>query len=189
MNTSNQYQQLDQFSLPPHFRGRSAFVVQLWWILQGTLFGLSPQFMYGWRVFLLRLFGAQIGKHVLIRPSVRVTYPWKVFIGDFSWIGDQVVLYSLGEIHVGSHTVISQRSYLCPASHDYASRTFDMLVNPITIGSGVWIASDVFIGPGVNVGEGCVVGARSTVLHDLPEGKVCYGNPAHPVKDRPIPVY
>lgn len=180
------YQRLDQFSLPVDFRGRSVLMVQLWWIVQSTLFAWSPQFLYGWRRFLLQLFGAKVGRKVLFRPTVKVTYPWKVSVGDYSWIGDDVVLYSLGEINIGSNTVISQRSYLCTGSHDYASLSFDIFSKPVEIGNEVWIATDVFVAPGVCVGDGSVVGARSTVLHDLAPGKICYGNPAVAVKGRPI---
>jgi putative colanic acid biosynthesis acetyltransferase WcaF len=178
------YQRLDQFSLPEHFRGRSAAIVQLWWFVQATLFAWSPQVLYGWRRFLLRLFGAKIGKKALIRPTVKVTYPWKITIGDHAWIGDDVVLYSLGEINIGNHTVISQKSYLCTGSHDYTSLSFDIYYKPIEIGDEVWIAADVFVAPGIHVGNGSVVGARSTVLHSLPPGKICYGNPAEIIKDR-----
>lgn len=179
------WQKLSRFRLPPGFRGRSAVVVQLWWLVQSTLFAMSPQFMYGWRRFLLRLFGAEVGREVLVRPTARVTYPWKVTIGDYTWIGDDVVLYSLGEIEIGGHTVISQRSYICTGSHDITKTTFDIYALPIRIGNQVWIATDVFVAPGVRIGDGAVVGARSTVLHDLPEGMICYGNPAMPVKPRP----
>ncbi len=82
--------------------------------------------MYGWRVWLLRMFGARIGEAVLIRPTVRVTYPWKVSIGDRSWIGDDVVLYSLGQIVVGADSVISQRSYICTGTHDYTDTSFQI---------------------------------------------------------------
>lgn len=180
------YQRLDRFVLPPDFRGRSVFVVQLWWLVQATLFAWSPQFMYGWRNFLLRLFGATIGVGVLIRPTVRVTYPWKLSIGDHSWIGDGVELYTLGEIKIGTNVSISQRSYLCTGSHDFSKVSFDIYARPIIIQDQVWIASDVFVMPGTTVGFGCVVGARSTVLKDLPPGKVCIGNPAVPVKYREI---
>ena len=73
-------QDLNTFKLPKNFRGRNAFTVQLWWLVHSILFKTSPQFLYGWRVFLLRLFGAKIGKKVIIRPSVKVTYPWKLSI-------------------------------------------------------------------------------------------------------------
>ncbi len=178
------YQHLNQFQLPPDFRGRSAIIVQLWWIVQSTLIRWSPQFLYGWRRFWWRLFGAQVGKHVLIRPTAETTYPWKVKIGDFSWIGDEVVLYSLGEIEIGSHVVISQKAYLCTGSHDFTVPAFDIFAKKIIVEDQAWLATDVFVAPGVTIGRGVVVGARSTVLHDLPDGMVCYGNPAKPVHPR-----
>lgn len=180
------FQDLRRFQLPDQFRGRPAVVVQLWWLVQAILFHPSPQILYGWRCFLLRIFGAKIGRNVLIRPSVTITYPWKVSIGDYSWIGDEVVLYSLSEITIGNHAVISQRSYLCAASHDYTHPTFDMLAGPIQVCDQAWIAADVFVAPGVTIQEGCLVGARSSVFHDLPAGMICFGNPAAPVKPRPI---
>ena len=97
-------QDLSLYKFPKNFRGRNVFVVQTWWFVQAVFFNLSPQFMYGWRRFLLRLFGARIGAGVILRPSVKVTYPWKVRIGDRSWLGDDVVLYSLGEIEIGADT-------------------------------------------------------------------------------------
>lgn len=177
-------QDLTRFRLPIGFRGRSAFVTQLWWLVQGTLFGLSPQFMFGWRRWLLKLFGAKIGRGVLIRPSVKVTYPWKVRIGDSAWIGDNVVLYSLGEIEIGDNAVVSQRSYLCSASHDYTQTDFPIYDQKICIGAQAWLATDVFVAPGVSIGAGAVVGARSSVFHDLPAMTVCIGTPAKFIKTR-----
>ncbi|HEX2997782.1 MAG TPA: putative colanic acid biosynthesis acetyltransferase [Oculatellaceae cyanobacterium] len=185
MKEAEKYQRLDIARLPANFRGRSPFTVLCWWMVQATIFAWSPQFLYGWRRLLLRLFGAKIGKGVLIRPTVKVTYPWKIFIDDYSWIGDDVVLYSLGTIHIGRHTVISQKSYLCTGSHDYTSLSFEIFSKPVEIGNEVWIASDVFVAPGICVGDGTVVGVRSTVLENLPPGKICFGNPAKVVKDRP----
>jgi len=148
------------------------------------LFRLSPQFMYGWRRFLLRSFGAKIGKGVIVRPSAQITYPWKLTIGDFSWIGDEVVLYTLGEIEIGANTVISQRSYICTGTHDYSSSDFRIYAEKITIGDKCWLATDVYVAPNVTIGNGTVVGARSSVFKDLPAAMICIGNPAKPVKDR-----
>ena len=117
-------QDLQKFKVPDNFRGKSKIIIQLWWIIQATLFRASPQVLYGWRRFLLRCFGAEIGKGVIIRPSTQITYPWKVTIGDYSWIGDDVVLYSLGEIIIGKNTVISQKSYICTGTHDYSKIDF-----------------------------------------------------------------
>lgn len=179
-------QNLDEFKLPPNFRGKSGYYVQLWWLVQSSLFMLSPQFLYSWRRFLLRLFGAKIGRNVIIRPNVKITYPWKISIGDNSWIGDEVVLYSLGDIEIGQNVVISQRSYICTGSHDYHSKGFDIYSKKITINDFCWLATDVYVAPGVEIGKGTVVGARSSVFHDLPSMKICIGSPAKPIKDRKI---
>ena len=179
-----QTQQLNNFKLPKNFRGRNAFIVQLWWLVQGTLFKMSPQFLYGFRRFLLRLFGAKIGKKVILRPTVTVTYPWKVSIGDYSWIGDDVVLYSLGEIKIGKNVVVSQRSYLCTGSHDFLQPNFPIFAKKIIIEDESWLATDVFVAPGIQIGKETVVGSRSSVYKDLPEGYICYGNPAKPIKKR-----
>lgn len=177
-------QNLKQFKIPANFRGKSILTVQLWRFVQSIFFKISPQFLYGWRRFLLRLFGAKIGKNVIIRPSVTVTYPWKISVGDNSWIGDDVVLYSLGEIIIGSNTVISQKSYLCAGSHNYRKIDFPILEERIEISDECWLATDVFVAPGVKVNKQCVIGARSSVYEDMPEGWVCYGNPAKPIKKR-----
>ena len=179
-------QDLKSFHLPRNFREKSIVVVQIWMIIQNTLFNHSPVFMYGWRRWLLRVFGAKIGTGVLIRPSVKITYPWKISIGDFSWIGDDVVLYSLGNIIIGKNTVVSQRSYLCSASHDYGQSSFPVYVKTINIGNEAWLATDVFIAPGVSIGFGAVVGARSSVFCDLPDMMICVGTPAKPIKPRII---
>jgi putative colanic acid biosynthesis acetyltransferase WcaF len=175
---------LSQFKVPSGFRGKNIFFVQLWWVVQSTFFSLSPQFLYKWRAFLLRLFGAKIGVNTVIRPSVRITYPWKISIGDNAWIGDQAELYSLGEIIIGKNVVVSQKSYLCTGSHDYQSESFDIFAKKIVIEDEAWLATDVFVAPGVTIGRGAVIGARSSVFSDMPAGMICLGSPAKPVKPR-----
>jgi len=172
------YQDLQRFCVPAGFRGRGSLVVVLWQIVQATLFGLSPQPFYAWRRTLLRLFGAKIGRKVLIRPTARITYPWKVCIGEFSWIGDNVEIYSLDRISIGSNAVVSQRSYLCTASHDMSDIEFPFLTAPIVVQDEVWIATDVFVAPGVTIGRGAVIGARSTVFKDVQTAMVAFGDPA-----------
>ena len=177
-------QDLKNFRLPPSFRGRSAFIVQLWWLVQATLFRGSPQVLYGFRRWLLRIFGAEIGKNVIVRPTATVTYPWKVKIGDYSWIGDDVTLYSFATIRIGRDVVISQKSYLCAGTHDYRSPNFDIHASEIVIEDEVWVAADVFVAPGVTIGKGAVVGSRSSVFSRLPEMMVCFGSPARPSHSR-----
>src|SRR5579875_396012 len=178
-------QDLGKFSLPPNFRGRSVWFVQLWWIVQSTLFHCSPQFMYGWRNFLLRLFGARIGKGVIVRPTAEITYPWKLTIGDHVWIGDHVTLYTLGEIYIGDNACVSQYSYICAAAHDYLKPTFDIFACTVVIKPVVWLATHVFVAPGVTVGRGAVVGACSVVTKDVPPMTISAGNPARVLRPRP----
>jgi len=177
-------QNLKNFELPNNFRGKNIFIVQLWYIVQFLFIRCSPQIFYRWRVWIFRLFGAKIGSHVRIRPSVKVVYPWKLKIGDNSWIGDNVYLYSLGEIEIRKNVVISQNSYICTGSHDHSSENFDIYAKKILIHDSVWIATDVFVGPGITVGNGTVIGARSSVFHDMPSNAICFGNPAKKIKDR-----
>ena len=158
-------------------RGRPNWLIILWWLVQAIAFPLSLHNLNGFRCWLLRLFGAKIGRGVVIRPTARFTYPWKVAIGDYSWVGDDVVFYSIDEITLGSHAVISQKSYLCTGSHNIHQPTFPLTTAPINIGNGVWVATDCFVAPGVTIGANTVIGARSSVFRDLPTQQVAWGTP------------
>lgn len=171
---------LRQYDQSNFDRGRSGWMILLWWLVQAIVFPLTPHQLHTPRIALLRLFGAKIGKGVVIRPTARFTYPWKVEIGDYSWIGDDVVLYSLDYIHIGRHSVISQECYLCTGNHDFQSPSFSLITAPIIIGNGAWVATDCFVGPGVEIGANTIVGARSSVFRSLPAGQVCWGSPCRP---------
>jgi putative colanic acid biosynthesis acetyltransferase WcaF len=174
------YVDLRKYDQSWYDRGRPGWYVLFWWFVQAIAFPLTPQPLSVLRRGLLRLFGARIGKGVLIRPTARFTYPWKVSIGDYSWIGDDVVLYSLDEINIGRQCVISQKSYLCTGSHDIHDPAFGLKTAKIAIGNGVWVTADCFVGPGVTIGANAVIGARSTVFNDMPPGQVCLGSPCRP---------
>lgn len=182
--TTNNRIRLNQYSQIGYDRGRNGAIVLLWWFVQATLFRCSPQPMYGFRRLLLRLFGARIGKGVKVRPTASFTYPWKVSVGDHSWIGDRVELYSLDRIEIGAHCVVSQRSYLCTGSHDMTDAAFGLIVEPVCLLDGAWVASDVFVCPGVTIGTMAVAAARSTVMRDIPAEEVHAGTPARFIKRR-----
>ena len=181
------YQDLARFTVQPGFRGRPGIVVLIWQIVQASLFRLSPQPAYGWRRFLLRAFGAKVGEGVIIRPTSRVTYPWKVKLGNHCWIGDHTELYSLGPISIGNNAVVSQKSYLCAGSHDPLDITFPLTAAPVTVEDEAWIATDCFVAPGVTIGRGAIVAARSTVRGDVPPGVVVAGSPAVVKRERARP--
>lgn len=161
---------------------RAARVVwQLVWVL---FFRLSPAPLHGWRAFLLRLFGATIGKGSHIYPAVKIWAPWQVTIGKGTGIANGVNLYSQGKITIGDRTTVSQGSHLCTGTHDYTLPEHPLFTAPIFIGNHVWIAAEVFVHPGVNIADGCVVGARSVVVGDLPAYTVCTGHPCRVIKPR-----
>ncbi|WP_341518777.1 putative colanic acid biosynthesis acetyltransferase [Bacillus paramobilis] len=176
--------QLNKYNQDWYSRGRNSFFVLLWWFVQGTIFRFTLHNMYGWRNFLLRLFGADIGKNVKIRSSAKFTYPWKVKIGDYSWVGDDVKFYSLDEISIGAHCVISQGVYLCTGSHNIKDPYFGLVIKPITVRDGAWIASDVFVYPGIKINEMGVAAARSIIIKDIPANEVHAGFPAKFIKKR-----
>lgn len=179
-------QSLSKFTVPPGFRGRSAVIVQLWWLVQALLIRPSPQPLYGWRAFWWQAFGASLGSKVKIRPTARVTYPWKVAIGDNCWIGDRTELYSLEQITIGPDSCISQDAYLCTGSHDPEAEDFRYTCRPIVIGAGAWIGAGAFVGPGVSVGDGTVLAARGLTMRDLEPGLIYAGHPARKIKERCI---
>ncbi|MEM7794479.1 MAG: hormogonium polysaccharide biosynthesis acetyltransferase HpsU [Cyanobacteria bacterium P01_C01_bin.118] len=177
---------LSRYYQPGFEIGRPKWYVLLWWLVQAILFPLTLHNAHGPRCGLLRLFGAKIGKEVVIRPSARFTYPWKIEIGDHSWVGEDVIFYSLAPIQLGQHCVVSQKTYLCTGSHDISDPCFALMTAPIVIENGAWIATDCFVGPGVKIGANAVIGARSSVFKDMPEQHICMGSPCRPHKLRKI---
>ncbi|MEM6256160.1 MAG: hormogonium polysaccharide biosynthesis acetyltransferase HpsU [Cyanobacteria bacterium P01_D01_bin.156] len=175
---------LTQYYQPGFEIGRPKWYVLLWWLVQSVVFPLTLHTTHGLRCAVLRLFGAKIGKNVVIRPSARFTYPWKVEIGDHSWVGEDVVFYSLAPIRLGQHCVVSQKSYLCTGSHDFSDPSFALVTAPVVIENGAWIATDCFIGPGVRIGANALIGARSSVFKDMPAQQICMGSPCRPQRPR-----
>jgi len=139
-----------------------------------------------WRCFLLRLFGAQLGRSVHVYPSAKIWAPWNLVMGDYSCLSEQVDCYTVEKISIGKNSTVSQYSFLCTASHDYNDESMPLVAAPITIGCNVWITADVFVGPGVTIGDGVVITARSTVTNDIPPWKIARGTPAVPVKSRKL---
>lgn len=158
----------------------------LWRVVWLFLFRPSPRVCHGWRRMLLRLFGAQVGHKARPYPSAVIWAPWNLEMGDHSCLGDYVDCYSVDKIRLGAHATVSQYSYLCSASHNYADPTMPLITAPITIAQSAWVAADVFIGPGVTIGEGAVVGARSSVFKNVAPWMVVAGNSARVIKSRTL---
>jgi putative colanic acid biosynthesis acetyltransferase WcaF len=154
------------------------------WIAGRWLIRLSPRPCFGWRRAVLRLFGARIGAHVNIYPSAHLYMPWNVEIGDWSAVGEDVLIYSLGKVRLGKSVTLSYRSHVCAGSHDLSDPALPLLKPPVTIEDGVWVGTEGFIGPNVSVGAGAVVGARAVVVRNVQPLDIVAGNPARRVGRR-----
>lgn len=157
-----------------------------WGIVYFTLFRFSPRPFHVWRSFLLKLFGAKIGKGVHIYPAVKIWAPWNLEIADESGIGNGAILYSQAKIVIGHRAIISQGTHLCTGTHDYTKKGHPLIAFPIIIEKEAWLAAEVFVHPGVRIGEGAVIGARSVVTKEMPPWMVCAGHPCRPLKARVI---
>lgn len=156
----------------------------IWQFTSLLVFRYSPKPLHGWRAFVLRCFGAKVGKGVHVYPKVSIWAPWNLELGDACGIGNGVTLYAQGKITIGKRAVISQGAHLVAGTHDYTQLGFPLYTKPITIGDYVWVAADVFIHPGIRINEGSVIGARSVVTKDMPEWMICSGHPCKPIKER-----
>lgn len=157
------------------------------WGVGAMIFRLVPRPLYGLRRFILRLFGATVGPHVHIHPTVRIFLPWNLSIGEYSAIGDRAIIYNLGPVRIGARSTISQNTHLCAGSHDYRDPAFPLLRMPITIGDDAWICADAFVGPGVTVGDRAIVAARAVAVRDVAPEVIVAGNPARMIKRRDSP--
>lgn len=163
---------------------RSELIGRILWAACKPLFHLSPRLAWGWRRFLLRVFGAKIGKHVQIHPSVQIFIPWNLTIGDWSAVGFEALLYNLGPLKIGRKVTVSQRAHLCGGSHDYRDNAMPLLKLPVTIEDEAWICADAFVGPGISVGKRAVVAARAVVVTNVAELSIVGGNPAKKIGTR-----
>lgn len=156
--------------------GRGKLIQALWLFVSGALFvrWWCPARL---RVVILRAFGATIGEDVLIRHRVRIHWPWKLSVGDATWIGEGAWLLNLEPITIGSNVCISQDALLCTGSHDRRSETFEFDNAPILVEDSAWIAARATILRGVSIGAGATVGAGALVNRNLAAGALCVSAP------------
>jgi putative colanic acid biosynthesis acetyltransferase WcaF len=170
--------QLNKFDNSGWGRGRSKMIELLWLGCQFVFFGDTILPLYGLKRFILRIFGARLGSGVIIKPRVRVKFPWRLQLGDHVWIGEGVQILNLAPVNIASNSCISQNAFLCTGSHNFHSQNFPLVVKPINVGRSSWIAANTFIGPGVDIGDGCIVGAGCVLMKSLPSHHSSYGNPS-----------
>lgn len=162
-------------------------IKRLCWYFANMLFfkTLFP-FPSSFKCTLLRLFGAQIGIGVVIKPDVHIKYPWFLSIGEHCWIGEGVWIDNLALVTIGANVCLSQGSYLLTGSHDYKKSTFDLITKPIILEDGVWIGAKSTVCPGVTCHSHSVLAVGSVATSDLEPYGIYQGNPAVKKRDRAI---
>lgn len=173
----------DPYKVPVFTVGQKArrLVWNAVWLL---LCSWTPRPAHFWRVWILRLFGAKIGRHNAIYPSARIWAPWLLRTEDTVTIGPGVEVYNPGGVYLGHHAIVSQNAYLCGATHNYQSANFDFVQKEIIIEPYAWICARAVVLPGVTCGAGSVLGALSVTSRDLAEWTVYAGNPCSRIKAR-----
>jgi putative colanic acid biosynthesis acetyltransferase WcaF len=177
--------QNDPYELPAFSLG-NRLLRAIWGVVALLLFRPSPRPFFGWRSFLLTLFGAEIGPGTHIYPSARIWAPWNLVCEDVVSIGDEVVVYNPRLLVVRSHAVVSHQAYLCGATHNYQDPSFPTIAHPNTLGAYSWVCARATVNPGVNLGDGAVLGTGSVAIRDLEPWGVYAGVPARKIECRPM---
>ena len=160
-------------------------IKRLVWYFTNVLFFINPlNPISKLKIYLLRLFGAKIGTGVNIKPCVNIKYPWRLEIGDYTWIGENVWIDNLAQVKIGSNVCISQGAMLLCGNHNYKKPTFDLMIGEITLEDGSWVGAQSVVCPGVTLHTHAILGVSSVAHHDLEAYGVYQGNPAVKVRER-----
>ena len=166
--------------------GASKFKWALWFIFNAALV-YSPWNPFGsLRKAVLRLFGAKIGKGVVVKPRVQVKFPWNLSIGDNCWIGEAVWIENQGKVVIGANCCLSQGAVIMTGNHNYKKTTFDLIVKPVTLEEGVWLGSHCMVTQGVTCKSHAVLGVNSVASQDLEAYTIYGGNPCNEIRKRDL---
>lgn len=158
----------------------------LWYLISMLFFKTQIPWPSRFKVLLLRVFGAEVGSQVVIKPSVTIKYPWFLKVGDYVWIGEHVWIDNLVSVSIGANVCVSQGAMLLTGNHNYKKSTFDLMVKSIVLGQGVWIGAKSVVCPGVNCQSHSVLSVGSVATSNLNAYSIYSGNPAREVKSREI---
>jgi putative colanic acid biosynthesis acetyltransferase WcaF len=157
------------------------------WYFTNVLFFVNPlNPSSGLKVMLLRLFGARIGKGVVIKPAVNIKYPWRLSVGDHTWIGEKVWIDNLADVSIGANCCISQGAMLLCGNHNFRKTTFDLITKEITLEEGAWVGAFAIVCPGVLMRSHAVLAVNSVASETLEPYSVYKGNPAVLIRERII---
>ena len=162
-------------------------ILRILWYLFSLFFFKSSWLPFSFfKVFILRIFGAKIGKSVVIKPSVNIKYPWKLSLANHVWIGENVWIDNLDNVIIGNNVCISQGAFLLCGNHNYKKDSFDLITKPIIVEDGVWIGAKSTVLPGVTAKSHSILSAGSVTSKNLEPYSIYRGNPAEKVSIRTI---
>lgn len=169
---------LSNYSIGNFSPGRGIVTQVCWYITNIFFFRNSLSVFSGFKIFLLRLYGAKLGRGVVIKPNVNIKYPWKLEVGNHTWIGEGVWIDNLVNVKIGNHVCISQGAMLLTGNHNYKKESFNLMTDSIILEDGVWIGSQAVVCPGVRCKSHSILSVGSVATSDLNEYCIYQGNPA-----------
>ena len=177
---------LDRFNNSWYKPGANKIKMLVWFYTNALLFKTSLIPVSGIKVALLKLFGAKMGKGIVIKPCVNIKYPWFLTVGDNTWIGENVWIDNLAQVAIGKNVCISQGAYLLTGNHDFTKSTFDLIAKGIILEDGAWVGAFSIVCPGVTCGSHSLLAVSSVATKNRQPYGVYRGNPATGMKERGI---
>jgi len=158
----------------------------LWYFINLAFFQTAFPFPVFLKTFLLRLFGASVGKRTVLKPRISIKYPWLLKLGHDVWVGEKVWIDNLAEVNIGDNVCISQGAYLMTGNHNYKKSSFDLIIAPVSVEDGAWVGANAIVCPGITLASHSVITAGSVVTKNTLPFTIYQGNPAQPVRTRSI---
>lgn len=164
--------------------GKNGLVRLMWYCVSAVFINTYHFPSSSFKKMLLKLFGAKIGKGVVVKPKVNIKYPWKLIIGDNTWIGEEVWIDNLDNVNIGKNCCLSQGSMILCGNHDFKKTTFDLIVKPIVLKNGAWLGAKSIVCPGVTIEKNALLSVGSVATSNLAANSIYQGNPAIKIKER-----
>ncbi len=169
----------------PHGFGNKLARV-LWGVVWLVLFRPTPKVFHGWRLLLLRTFGARIGRGVKVFPSTSIWAPWRLTMDEYATLSGEVDCYCVAPVRIGAHATVSQGAFLCTATHDVTDPNMRLITAAVVVEDQAWVCARAFVGPGVTIGQGAVLGAMGVAVKDIAPWTIAAGNPARVIGKREL---
>lgn len=177
---------LKQYRPNKRIRTRNILIESLWGFVSFLMIENPLCVCSFLKIFVLKIFGTTIGQGVVIKPCVKIKYPWKLRIGDYSWIGENVWIDNIVDVTIGKDVCLSQGVYLCTGNHDWSRVDFSLITKEIIIEDGVWVGAKAIVSAGVCLATHCVITLGSVVVSSTQPYQIYQGNPAVYIKQRTI---